>query len=52
MVCKGLSRPKDKMNYSQCPCCGRKGLYHLKNQHKERCRYCGLQRILLPGQDF
>jgi hypothetical protein len=34
-----------------CPCCGRKGLYKIPRQY-ERCRCCGLHRILVPGQDF
>jgi len=45
-----LMKKGNGIKYSNCPHCGRKGLH--KNSHKERCRYCGLKRVLLPGQDF
>ena len=34
-----------------CPCCGHKTMYKIPRRY-EHCRYCGLYRILLPGQDF
>jgi hypothetical protein len=37
--------------YSYCPHCGRKGLYHLHGKYC-RCRYCGLYRVLLRESDF
>lgn len=42
---------KTTQEYSYCPHCGRKGLYHLHGKYC-RCRYCGLYRILLRESDF
>ncbi|MFH1647470.1 MAG: hypothetical protein ABID71_07305 [Chloroflexota bacterium] len=38
------------LKFSFCPQCGRKGLYIVRQRYS-RCRYCGLYRIALPGQD-
>lgn len=38
-----------KLNY--CPHCDKKGLYKISRSY-ERCRYCGIYRLLIPGQDF
>jgi anaerobic ribonucleoside-triphosphate reductase len=40
-----------KLKFSYCPQCGYKGMYHVRHRYY-RCRYCGLYRISLPGQDF
>jgi len=45
------TRPKVIQEYSYCPHCGRKGVYHLHGKYC-RCRYCGLYRILLRESDF
>ena len=39
------------VRFGFCPRCGRKELYKVPRGY-ERCRCCGLHRILLPGQDF
>jgi ribosomal protein L37E len=44
-------KTNNKLKFSHCPKCGRKGLYHVHRQYS-RCRYCGLYRISIPGQDF
>ena len=33
-----------KSRFGFCPQCGRKGLYHIKQQYY-RCRYCGAYMI-------
>jgi uncharacterized protein (DUF983 family) len=43
-------KPNRIVKYSYCPQCGRKGLYSVVRQYS-RCRYCGLYRMMLPGQD-
>lgn len=48
-VCKAIENGKLKV-YKECPQCGMKGLY--QNGHNERCRYCELKRVLVPGQDW
>jgi hypothetical protein len=48
---KKPKEPKRIRRYSYCPHCGQKGLYNVARQYC-RCRYCGLYRIQLPGQDF
>ena len=48
---KKESRNGSGVRFEFCPCCGRKGLYHCPQRYS-RCRYCGLYRIALPGQDF
>jgi len=45
------TRTRVIQEYSYCPHCGRKGLYHLHGKYC-RCRYCGLYRILLRESDF
>ncbi len=47
----GRRRNGESLKFSFCPCCGRKGLYKVPRSY-ERCRCCGLHRIILPGQDF
>jgi ribosomal protein L37AE/L43A len=42
------AKQKPKFNY--CPQCGRKGLYHIKQQYY-RCRYCGMYLISSPNKD-
>jgi ribosomal protein L37AE/L43A len=37
-------KPGDKAKFSFCPQCGRKGLYHIRQQYY-RCRYCGTYMI-------
>ena len=39
-----IRKPAEKTRYSFCPQCGRKGLYHIKEQYL-RCRYCGTYMI-------
>lgn len=39
------------LRFEICPHCGKKGFYKIPRLY-EYCRYCGLHRILLPGQDF
>ena len=39
------------VRFGFCPYCGRKGFYKVPRQY-ERCRCCGLHRMLMPGQDF
>lgn len=34
----------DRNKFQYCPRCGRKGLYHIKEQY-HRCRYCGTYLI-------
>jgi len=48
---KRLYKNGNGVRFGFCPHCGRKGLYKVPHQY-ERCRCCGLHRILLPGQDF
>jgi len=51
---KGKKRHRNnnsRARFDFCPCCGRKGLYKMLYSY-EHCRYCGLHRVLLPGQDF
>ena len=45
------SRARTIQEFSYCPHCGRKGLYHLHGKYC-RCRYCGEYRILLRESDF
>ncbi len=45
------NRNGNGVRFGFCPCCGRKGFYKVPCRY-ERCRCCGLHRILLPGQDF
>ena len=45
------ARQKNGRKFTYCPHCHRRGLYKVR-YHYERCRYCGLYRVLLPGQDF
>ena len=45
------TRQENGRKFIYCPHCHRRGLYKVK-YHYERCRYCGLYRVLLPGQDF
>ncbi len=40
-----------RIKFGICPLCDRKGYYKM-HQRYERCRHCGMYRILLPGQDF
>jgi hypothetical protein len=37
-------KPGDKERFVFCRSCGRKGLYHIKEQYY-RCRYCGTYLI-------
>ena len=39
------------LRFMSCPHCGKKGYYKIPRLY-ERCRYCGINRMLLPGQDF
>ena len=45
------TRRENGRKFIYCPHCQRRGLYKVRHQY-ERCRYCGLYRVLLPGQDF
>ena len=47
---KGENR-NNGLKFAYCPCCNKKGLYKVARRY-ERCRCCGLHRVLLPGQDF
>ncbi|HEY83120.1 MAG TPA: hypothetical protein G4O01_07550 [Dehalococcoidia bacterium] len=40
-----------RLELKRCPHCGRKGYYKMPRRY-EHCRFCGLHRILVPGQDF
>jgi hypothetical protein len=40
MTAKDINKPEEKSRFNFCPKCGRKGLYHIKQQYY-RCRYCG-----------
>jgi hypothetical protein len=44
-------RNRNGVRYAYCPSCSKKGYYKVPRQY-ERCRCCGLHRILPPGQDF
>jgi ribosomal protein L37AE/L43A len=41
---------KPKQEFKACPQCGRKGLYHIKQQYY-RCRYCGTYLIHYQDKD-
>ena len=41
---------KQKQEFKACPQCGRKGLYHIKQQYY-RCRYCGTYLIYDQDKD-
>ena len=41
---------KQKQEFKSCPQCGRKGLYHIKQQYY-RCRYCGTYLISNHDKD-
>jgi len=41
---------KPKNHFKYCPHCGRKGLYHIKEQYY-RCRYCGTYLISSKDKD-
>lgn len=41
----------NRIKFSFCPRCGRKGYYKVSRNY-EHCKFCGLHQILLPGQDF
>jgi len=38
------------LRFRYCAWCGKKGMYKVRRW--ERCRYCGISRLLVPGQDF
>jgi ribosomal protein L37AE/L43A len=44
MVNNELNPSRQKQEFKSCPQCGRKGLYHIKQQYY-RCRYCGTYLI-------
>jgi len=46
-----VTKRENGTKFAYCPCCSRKGFYKMRYRY-ERCRYCGLHRVLLPGQDF
>ena len=48
---KGKNRNGNGLRFAYCPHCNKKGLYKVARRY-ERCRCCGLHRVLLPGQDF
>ena len=48
---RGKPRNGNGLRFAYCPHCARKGLYKVARRY-ERCRCCGLHRMLLPGQDF
>jgi len=39
----------EKSRFQFCPLCGRKGLYHIRQQYY-RCRYCGTYLISPTGK--
>ncbi len=39
------------LKFGFCPRCGKKGYYKVSRAY-EHCRFCGLNMILVPGQDF
>ena len=47
----GKSGNGNGVRFGFCPYCGKKGFYKVPHRY-ERCRCCGLRRILVPGQDF
>lgn len=40
---------EEKSRFQFCPQCGRKGLYHIRQQYY-RCRYCGTYMISPSGK--
>ena len=48
---KNGDRNGNGIKFVYCPYCNKKGLYKMARRY-ERCRCCGLHRVLLPGQDF
>jgi len=50
MVNNESDTSKQKHEFKECPQCGRKGLYHIKQQYY-RCRYCGTYLISDPDKD-
>lgn len=50
MANKTLNEPIAKPQFRHCPQCGRKGLYHIRQQYS-RCRYCGTYIISSPDQN-
>jgi hypothetical protein len=48
---KSKNRNGNGLRFAYCPRCNKKGLYKVAHWY-ERCRCCGLHRVLLPGQDF
>jgi len=47
MIVNVAKKSEIKSRFDFCPQCGRKGLYHVKQQYY-RCRYCGAYMIPPP----